>query len=454
LLVLSAPEIIDGEKEPVATSSKGVGSMKTQEARHELHAYTDFHGKRLLNGTPFYKPAGTFFDLDLANGDIAHPSSMALYFGRVLLACYENEFIYVPDGPEGVDLAVWDTNYAEDKLFQSHTIRRRWEGPYFRNLLEDIHVTGDWSIQSFEDYFADYTAKLDAADSKAVVARIQAAKSPLYAAKFHAVQLSSEFLIEASGMTRNLQGYFGPEQSEYFKILNDEYGYGVHSAKHSTLYMDFLTSLQLQGRPHHYWWFYLPATLYSSNYINASCSNHMNFFRELGALTQSENSFAVSLKYFDDMYRDMFPNCNASYFREHIHIDQHHGRMAFRDVCVSLAKRAGNQLIPKMVRGFEEGMYVGKMYRKEFTAHLDWVDAIWSEIVIADGEEFSASSDFFTTMVDTPSVLTAEGGTVLVYAMPWVYRPVPAGESMTIPARMLFGIQAEKDASYSLKPMS
>jgi hypothetical protein len=106
LLVLSAPEIIDGEKEPVATSSKGVGSMKTQEARHELHAYTDFHGKRLLNGTPFYKPAGTFFDLDLANGDIAHPSSMALYFGRVLLACYENEFIYVPDGPEGVDLAV------------------------------------------------------------------------------------------------------------------------------------------------------------------------------------------------------------------------------------------------------------------------------------------------------------------------------------------------------------
>ena len=172
-------------------------------------------------------------------------------------------------------------------------------------------------------------------------------------------------------------------------------------------------------------------------------------------MTQSENSFAVSLKYFDDMYRDMFPNCNSSYFREHIHIDQHHGRMAFRDVCVSLAKRAGNRLIPKMVRGFEEGMYVGKMYRKEFISasrlgrcHLA------DEIVIADDEEFSASSDFFTTMVDTPSVLTAEGGTVLVYAMPWVYRPVQAGESMTIPARVLFGIRAEKGASYSLKPMS
>ena len=105
--------------------------MKTEETHHALHAYTDFHGKRLLNGTPFYKPAGTFFDLDLASEDILHPSSMALYLGRALLACYENEFIYVPDGPEGVDLAVWDTNYAEDKLFQSHTIRRRWEGPLF-----------------------------------------------------------------------------------------------------------------------------------------------------------------------------------------------------------------------------------------------------------------------------------------------------------------------------------
>ena len=98
-------------------------------------------------------------------------------------------------------------------------------------------------------------------------------------------------------------------------------------------------------------------------------------------------------------------------------------------------------------------MHIGKMYRKEFTAHLDWVDAIWPEVVIADDEQFSASPDFFTTMVDTPSVLTAEGGTVFVYAMPWVYRPVLAGESMTIPARILFGIQAEKDASHSLKPM-
>jgi len=152
----------------------------------------------------------------------------------------------VPDGPREVDLDIWDANYSEDKLFQSHSIRHTCEGSYFRNLLNEIQVTGDWSVGSFEDYFADYTAKLDAADSKAIVDRIRASKSPKHAARFHAIQLSSEFLIEASGMTRNLQGYFGPEQSEYFKILNDEYGYGVHSAKHSTLYMDFLASLQLQ----------------------------------------------------------------------------------------------------------------------------------------------------------------------------------------------------------------
>ena len=428
--------------------------MKPTQTQLVLGAYTDFHAKHLLRGTPFYKPVGKFFDLDLDSQDVCHPSSKSLYFGRVLLACYENEFIYVPDDPKEVDLDIWDANYSEDKLFQSHSIRYTCEGPYFRNLLNEIQVTGDWSIGSFEDYFTDYTAKLDAADSKAIVERIRASKSPSHAARFHAIQLSSEFLIEASGMTRNLQGYFGPEQSEYFKILNDEYGYGVHSAKHSTLYMDFLTSLQLQRQPHHYWWFYLPATLYSSNYINASCSNHMNFFRELGALTQSENSFAVSLKFFDVMCREMFPNADTSYFREHIHIDQHHGRMAFRDVCVSLAKRGGNRLIPKMVRGFEEGMYIGKMYRNEFVRHLDWVDAIWDETVEIDDEPFARGEEFFTTMVDKPSVLTAVGGSVFVYVMPWVYRAVLPGESMAIPARALFGVLAEKGSSYEIGPLS
>lgn len=428
--------------------------MQFANEQRVVHDYAAFHANRILRGTPFYKPLGRFPNAALDGGEVRHPSSKSLHVGRLLLACYENEFIYIPDGPAKFDVGVWESNYSTDKLFQSHTIRHMCELPYFRTLLEEVHVTGSWSLQSFEDYFADYRAKLDCADSKAVAERIRASRSPELAARFHAVQLMAEFLVEASGMTRNLSGYFGPEQSEYFKIVTDEYGYGVHKTKHSTLYKNFLTSIGLDNRPHNYWWFYLPATLFGYNYINASCSNHMNFFRHLGSLTQSENAFAISLQFFDDLYKELFADADTSYFREHVHIDQHHGRMGFRDLCLSLAARAGCDLIPKIVRGFEEGMYLGKVYRQEFIPHLDWVDAIWPELVVSEGAEPAEHAEFYTTMLDAPGLLTAESGTVLVYLMPWVYRPLRAGEQMAIPARALFGILPEEGSGYRIELQS
>ena len=99
-------------------------------------------------------------------------------------------------------------------------------------------------------------------------------------------------------------------------------------------------------------------------------------------------------------------------------------------------------------------MHIGTMYRNEFIRHLDWVDAIWDETVRTDDEPFARSDDFLTKMVDKASVLTAVGGDVFVYVMPWVYRVVPQGESMTLPARALFGILAEKGSSYEIGPIS
>ena len=428
--------------------------MNLADEQRVVHDYAAFHANHVLRGTPFYKPVGRLPDTTLDGGEIRHPSSKSLHLGRLLLACYENEFIYIPDSPGKVDLGFWESNYSVDKLFQSHAIRHMCEIPYFRNLQEEVQVTGAWSVQSFEDYFADYRTKLNCADSRAVAERIRASKSPELAARFHAIQLAAEFLIEASGMARNLQGYFGPEQSEYFKIVTDEYGYGVHKAKHSTLYKKFLESIGLDSRPHNYWWFYLPATLFSHNYINSVCSNHTHFFRHLGSLTQSENAFAIALKFFDELYNDLFADADTSYFREHVHIDQHHGRMGYRDLCLSLAARAGNELIPKIVRGFEENMFLGRMYRHEFIPHLDWVDAIWPELVVAEDGEPSERAEFYTTMLDGPGVLTAEIDPVLVYVMPWLYRPLRAGEQMAIPARTLFGILTEEGSRYRIELQS
>jgi hypothetical protein len=430
------------------------GPMLSVENRRVLKDFADCQANETFRGSPFYKPVGKFFDLDVEQegvlADIGGSASKSLYFGRLLLAGYENELIYIPDDPRRMSLAMWSTQYAEEKVFQSHCVRHLCERPYFHDFRSAIDVTGEWSLPSFEDYFADYVAALDCADTRAIVARIHASKSPHDAALFNAIQFTAEFLVEASGMTRNLQGYYGPEQSEYFKIIIDEYGYGVFGSKHSTLYREFLESVGLDGRHHRYWWFYLPATLLSNNYINVMCNNHGNFFRYMGSLTQSENSFAISLDMLDKMYRELFPAANTAYFKEHVHIDQHHGRMAFQDLCLSLARRLGNDVIPEIVRGFEESMDLGKRYRAEFESHLDWFDGIWPETEACNDDPCAEDADFFTTMTDRPTVLSVETGAVFVHPMPRIYRPVRAGESMLIPARTLFGIRAEKGSWYRL----
>lgn len=435
---------------PLNASNQTGFNMDAMQLGTSFEDFEKFHSNASLRGTPFFKPLGRYYDLDLTSSDVEHPSSQSLYLGRLLLSCYDNEFIYVLDPPDQVDSGFWDENYSADKVFQSHIIRYRWERPYFQHLQREVQVTGEWSLDSFQDYFGHYLANLDAADSRAVIAKITDSPSPVHAARLNAAQFSAEFLVEASGMTRNLQGYYGPEQAEYFKIVTDEYGYGVHSTKHSTLYRAFLESIGLYGRPHQYWWFYLSSTLLSNNYINFSCNNHINFFKYLGSLTQSENGFAASLSLFDDLYTQLFPESNTAYFREHVHIDQHHGRMAFKDLCLSIIRRGGPQLIPSIVRGFEESMYLGRMYREDLSRQLDWLNSVWSTIELSENEELLGDTSFFTTMVGKPAVLTAESGIVRVAITPWAYRTVRPGESFEIPSRVLFGLAPDTGSSYRI----
>jgi hypothetical protein len=424
--------------------------MQSEQLRNTVRAVSDHHSDRSLSGTPFYKPTGRFFDAGIETDHVSHPSSAALHIGRLLLASYENEYIFIPDEASAFDLEKWERHYSRDRLFRSHQLRHTYEDAYFRDLSHQVDITGDWSLHSFRIYLEDYLAKLDAADSRAIVERIRSSKSPQHAARFHAIQLTCEFLVESSGMTRNLQGYYGPEQSEYFKIVIDEYGYGVHDTKHSTLYKHFMESIGLCGRPHKYWWFYLPVTVFSYNYINASCSNHVNFFRHLGSLTQSECAFASSLMHFDVMYREIFDRANTAYFREHVHIDQHHGRMGIEGLCVSLIERIGESIIPKIVRGFEDGQYLSKVYRTDLCAHLDWVDSLWSRAVVDDEGLSEDDPEFFSTVMDASRVLSAISGTVRVYVMPWIYVPLNKGESLSIPARVLFGISVGSDGAYQI----
>ena len=74
---------------------------------------------------------------------------------------------------------------------------------------------------------------------------IENSRDPSWALKYLLLQMAPDFLTEASPLARTVVGSFGAEQSEMMKVFIDEYGYGVHKTKHSTLFESLMKSVGL-----------------------------------------------------------------------------------------------------------------------------------------------------------------------------------------------------------------
>ncbi|MCH8958661.1 MAG: iron-containing redox enzyme family protein [Proteobacteria bacterium] len=134
-------------------------------------------------------------------------------------------------------------------------------------------------------------------------------------------------------MARNVLGNFGLAQSELFKVLIDEYGYGVHEAKHSTLFGETLRSRGLSSDVHAYWQFYLASSLALTNYFHFVTRNHEHFFRYLGALYYTEASLAPATRKQSETLRAVHGDrVDTRYFDEHAHIDEDHARMVIDQI--------------------------------------------------------------------------------------------------------------------------
>ncbi len=404
---------------------------------------------------PFYRPIGWPSVESSLSAETAlrldHASAAdALVIGRLLMASYENEFIFLPDEPSSIDMNAWKQHYAPEKIYGSHVVRHHFETNYFAPFRQAIELTGTWTQKNLKDYFRAFRENLTCDDTQEITRRIKASHTSAEAARFHAVQLAADFLVESSAMVRNLQGYYGPEQSELFKIVIDEFGYGIHETKHSTLYKAFLESIGLRSEPHDYWWWYLPSTIFANNYYNLICNNHIYFFNYIGAITQIENAFVISFKYLKELFDTVFHNrADTRYFAEHMHIDQHHGRMAAENLMFAMVERFGEALIPELVRGFEESIYLGALYKANLFRQLDWFDALESQLIVAEEETLTLG----TGLVDSPSVIQVDTGQVRLFVTPRSYLTLNAGQSLTIPAGTLFGIFADEGSVHRVKPV-
>lgn len=312
------------------------------------------------------------FSTMLDKHDFCAPS--ALMAQRMLLNIYETDLVFLPNGSFQRSQADFDWFYSDATKLHGELLRPTLERHLFGFLDQEIDVSGDWTVPAMRAYFNARLHEADAGES-ALCAAIQNARDPETAARFFLIQLAGDYLTEASAMARNVLGRFGPIQSGLFTVLIDEYGYGVHDTKHSTMFEKTLRSVGLCADVHAYWQLYLTSSLSLINYFHFISRNHRHFFRYLGALYYTESTLVEATRQQSAMLSAVFgEKVDTRYFDEHTHIDQHHGRMAIEHLIVPAVEKWGTGIIPQIIRGFEEFGLLQELADQDLIDQIAWSD--------------------------------------------------------------------------------
>ena len=293
---------------------------------------------------------------------------------RLLTSIYEADLVFFPkSGLKGKE-EDFRAFYSPANRALGERIRPALERYAFGFLDDEVETSGKWTAESLDSYL-DSLDMGGGEDLTPVQEAITGSSDPARAARMWLVQFAADFLSEASPMIRNLLGYFGPTQSEWFKVVIDEYGYGVHDTKHSTLFERTLESVGLSSDLHRYWQYYLNSSLLLNNYFHYLGKNHELFFRYVGALFYTESSLVDFCRRADSLLRGVFgDSVDTTYFTEHVHIDQHHGRMAREKIIAPLIAAHGEGIIPEIVRGIEEYRVLLDVADTDFCAQIAWMD--------------------------------------------------------------------------------
>lgn len=313
------------------------------------------------------------FDRTPARDGILNYASLAAQ--RLLTSIYEADLVFLPkSGLQGKE-EDFKAFYSPANRALGERIRPALERYAFGFLDDEVETSGVWTAGSLDAYLDSLDAGAPAQASPAEQA-IRGSADKERAARMWLVQFIPDFLSEASPMIRNVLGYYGPAQSEWFKVLIDEYGYGVHETKHSTLFEKTLESVGLESELHRYWQYYLNSSLLLNNYFHYLGKNHELLFRYVGALYYTETSLVDFCRRADRLLKDVFgETADTTYFTEHVHIDQHHGRMAREKIIKPLVEAHGEGIIPEIVRGIEEYRVLLDIADFDFSEQIAWMDA-------------------------------------------------------------------------------
>src|SRR5215213_1763920 len=316
------------------------------------------------------------FSRALERTEVLDASALAAH--RMLLNIYETDLIFLPASDFAAKKNDFASYYSNDNKLLGELIRPTLEAHVFDFMKYEINVTGKWSVEVLKSYLQSIITKHEQSELDICNAVLGSA-DPERACRDLLIQVAGDFLSEASASSRNILGKYGEIQSEFFKIVIDDYGYGVHPAKHSTLFENTLSTCGLMSDVHAYWQFYLSSSLAINNYYHYVSRDHSKYFQAIGAVAVAEAMFSHTCREISKMLRTVFgKKVDTYYFDEHFHIDAHHGRMAFDYVVAPAIAKYGDAVIPDIVRGLEELQLLTSISDEDFNAQIAFTDAVSS----------------------------------------------------------------------------
>lgn len=249
----------DNSTAPARLSNSTFCSPTNIQAQITHYASNPLYGARqewLIESNPYRRPVRPQ-DIELCS--FAEPlpgraicSTSGLAAQRMLLNIYESDMMMLTANDFGGVADDFRAFYSNENRLAGELIRGTLERHVFGFLDTEIDVSGRWKQEDMISFF-DWRLGAIATSDSTIAKAVLNAGSPQEAANSFLIQLAGDYLCEASAMARNVLGNFGRTQSELFKVLIDEYGYGVHNTKHSTLYEATLRSCGLSPEIHAYW---------------------------------------------------------------------------------------------------------------------------------------------------------------------------------------------------------
>jgi len=414
----------------------------------------------LIRDNPYRRPVDweTVQQLDfgapLTRTEVLGASALAAH--RMLLNIYETDLIFLPAGDFASKRNDFASYYSNDNKLLGELIRPTLEAHVFGFLDDEIDVTGKWTVEALKSYLQSILDQHEKSELE-ICTRILDSADPLRAARALLIQVAGDFLSEASASSRNILGKYGDIQSELFKIVIDDYGYGVHPAKHSTLFENTLGTCGLMSDVHAYWHFYLSSSLALNNYYHYVSRDHSKYFRAIGAIAVAEAMFSHTCREISRMLRAVFgKNVDTYYFDEHYHIDAHHGRMAFDYVVAPAIARHGNAVIPDIIRGMEELQLLTAISDEDLSAQIAFADTAQPQSFDGRPQQPGSShietrsQSLVTRVCDQDKLYVVDSGSLDVVIGPDHTVQLNDGQSIVVPRERLHGISVSSDECHYL----